>query len=158
MKKILVLVCMAVIILPMAINIYAQPLEAPNIASGSLIAPLQRSEKVTIFSSSFLKDINPKEDAYTDTPIDKMGMGAINTATSWADIPKQVSEVSQQENIFLGLTMGFGQGLVVGLARGMSGIVDMTTCGLPPYDETLMKPEYKVQQPEKEFKVALFQW
>lgn len=138
MKKILVLVYTAVIILLIAINLCAQPLEPLNLPSSSLIKPL--------------------EDVYTDTPIDKLSLGAINTATSWADIPKQISEVSQQENIFLGLTMGFGQGLVLGLARGMSGVVDMATCGLPPYDEPLMKPEYKVEQPEKEFKVALFQW
>lgn len=95
---------------------------------------------------------------YYDTPVEKASAGFVNTTTSWADIPAKIAEVSERDNLFLGVTMGFGEGLVSGVARGASGIIDMATFGVPPYDEPLMEPEYKVANPDEGFKIDLLKW
>jgi putative exosortase-associated protein (TIGR04073 family) len=87
-----------------------------------------------------------------------MGVGIINASTSWADIPGKVAEVSERDNIFLGVTLGFGEGIVSGVARGASGVADVATFGLAPYDKPLMEPEYKVDNPNEGFKVDLLKW
>jgi putative exosortase-associated protein (TIGR04073 family) len=97
-------------------------------------------------------------ESYTNTPVEKMGVGIINTTTSWADIPGKIAEVSERDNIFLGVTLGFGEGLVSGVARGASGVADVATFGLAPYDKPLMEPQYKVANPNEGFKIDLMRW
>ncbi len=98
------------------------------------------------------------DSVYYDTPVDKASAGFINATTSWADIPAKIAEVSEKNNIFLGVTAGFGEGLVSGVARGASGVADMATFGVPPYDKPLMEPQYKVVNPDEGFKVHLLNW
>jgi putative exosortase-associated protein (TIGR04073 family) len=103
-------------------------------------------------------DLNMGNEPYVNTPVEKMGVGIINASTSWADIPGKVAEVSERDNIFLGVTLGFGEGIVSGVARGASGVADVATFGLAPYDKPLMEPEYKVDNPNEGFKVDLLKW
>jgi len=105
-----------------------------------------------------MKNITPQEPAYQGTPVEKMGAGVTNMATSWADVPAKITEVSERDNIFLGVTLGFGEGIVSGIARGVSGAADTATFGVPPYDKPLMKPEYKVDNPNQGFKVDIMKW
>jgi len=103
-------------------------------------------------------NLNLGNESYVDTPVEKMGVGIINTTTSWADIPGKVAEVSERDNIFLGITLGLGEGIVSGVARGASGVADVATFGLAPYDKPLMEPQYKVNNPNEGFKVDLLKW
>ncbi|MDD2751944.1 MAG: exosortase system-associated protein, TIGR04073 family [Candidatus Omnitrophica bacterium] len=163
MKKLMIMLCAALFIFPTTLSIYAQVEEAAISAS-----PLMqlRSHQVNPLAldkdnrpAAFLNQINAEADTYTDSPIDKMSDGVLNTTTAWTDIPRQVSKVSQEENLFAGMVVGFGEGLFNGMARGASGVIDMATCGVPPYDQPLMKPEYKVKKPQQDgFKVNLLKW
>ncbi|MDD4955187.1 MAG: exosortase system-associated protein, TIGR04073 family [Candidatus Omnitrophica bacterium] len=102
--------------------------------------------------------LNAKSEPYADTPVEKMGVGIINTTTSWADIPQKVAEVSERDNIFLGVTLGLGEGIVSGVARGASGVADVATFGLAPYNQPSAKPVYKVENPNEGFKIDLMKW
>lgn len=110
-------------------------------------------------TDDFLKNINTTRDPYADVMTSKMSDGAINATTSWADIPKQVYQVSKDENIFVGSTVGLGEGIIMGATRGAAGAVDIATLGLTPSDEPVMQPEYKVKDPNKDgYKIQLFSW
>ncbi len=115
------------------------------------------------FKSAFLKDINSRQETPqpygVDSPVNKMGQGAINALTSWVDVPSKITEQTHEHNIIAGCTLGLGEGLAVGLARVGSGFVDMATFSMSPYDEPLMEPKYKVEKPESEgFKIKLVTW
>lgn len=103
-------------------------------------------------------NLNLGSESYVNTPVEKMGVGIINTTTSWADVPQKVAEVSERDNIFLGVTLGLGEGIVTGVARGASGIADVATFGLAPYDKPSIEPVYKVENPNEGFKIDLFKW
>ncbi len=103
-------------------------------------------------------NINLGTKDYVDTPVEKMSVGIINTTTSWADIPGKIAEVSERDNIFLGVTLGLGEGIVSGVARGAAGVADMATFGIAPYDKPLMEPQYKVENPNEGFKIDLLKW
>ncbi|MDD4899365.1 MAG: exosortase system-associated protein, TIGR04073 family [Candidatus Omnitrophica bacterium] len=163
MKKLLVLLCAALFIFPVAISTYAQVEESAISASPLMqlrqhqVNPLALDKDIR--PTTFLDGVNAEADTYTDTPIDKMSDGVLNTTTAWTDIPKRVSTVSQESNIVAGVVVGFSEGLVNGMARGASGVIDIATCGVPPYDEPLMKPEYKVKKPQQDgFKINLLKW
>ena len=149
-------------------TVYAQPAQEPALSSSAVVLPasyhmgmLQSDKDSLIFPSAFLKNVNgakntpPKEQ---NTPVNKIGVGAMNAATSWTEVPKQMGEVSAKYNPLLGATVGLGEGLVKGLARGASGIVDMATFSLPPYNKPLMQPAYQVAKPDDGFKVNLLDW
>ncbi len=98
------------------------------------------------------------ETSYEGTPVEKISDGVTNMATSWADVPAKIAEVSEKDNLFLGVTLGLGEGLVSGVARGVSGAADTATFAAPPYNKPLMKPEYKVENPDQGFKVDILKW
>ena len=114
-------------------------------------------------SPNFIKAVNTPavapESFDKDTPAEKFGNGVMNVVTSWTDIPAKVVEVSQEEDIVAGSTMGLAKGVVSTVARGVSGTYDAATCVAEPYNKPAMAPEYKVQNPNQDgLKVALFQW
>lgn len=134
--------------------IYAQPMEAPAGMNLYYAMPSRAEAK-------FLDTINgPKIKAAKaqDTGLNKMGEGVINATTFWMDVPNEVIETSEKDNIIVAGTYGFGKGLVKGLARGAAGVADTATLGLLPSDEPLMEPEYKVNNVNEGFKVNLMQW
>lgn len=162
MKITLFSVGIIVTILLLAMNVYAQPLEEIDLALKPLInlSPyrIQSFEEDQDALETFLNQVAPDQEISTDSPINKMGLGFINTTCAWTDIPRQVSRVSQRHNLFLGVTMGFTAGLISGLERQVSGALDIATCSFPPYNESLMKPEYKVRNPDDGFKIELLKW
>jgi putative exosortase-associated protein (TIGR04073 family) len=160
MRKTLVLVLVVSTVLFLGINVWAQtePISPLTNLGTYQARSLQPDKDTTMLNSAYLKSINSDANVYDDSPASKMGMGMINAATSWTELPRQVAKVSEEDNALAGWTLGFGAGLVSGLARGVSGALDMATCGLPPYDQPLMEPEYKVNQPNKGFKIDLIKW
>jgi len=158
MKALLVLICMLTLV-PAA---FAQTGEEAGLVSHQLRDFQQyniQAVKPTIISSDFLKTINSEKITYQDSPMEKGGVGTINTVTAWTDVPREMVRTSDESNMLMGATLGFGKGLIYGLARGVSGVYDIATFGLPPYDEPLMKPEYKVNKPQREgLKLTVFEW
>ncbi len=166
MKKVLFFTC---VIVSLAVNLYSQPAQDPVISPSTIIAPssyhlglLQPDKNTQMLPTVFLASVNTKTIATADmasnSPANKIGLGALNAATSWAEIPKQINAVSQKHNPLVGATVGLGEGIVTGLVRGASGVVDMATFTLPPYDKPLIEPAYQVKKPDQGFKVSLLSW
>lgn len=89
--------------------------------------------------------IETSEIQYTSTPINKLGRGAINTVTCWAEVPAGIFSVSKRLDPLAGCTLGLVEGLFNGILRGLTGIYDAVTFIIPPYNKPLMKPEYALQ-------------
>ena len=79
---------------------------------------------------------------YNNTALNKLGRGLINTGTCWAEIPASIFKVSKENDPLVGTTLGTAEGLVNGVWRGLTGIFDVVTFAIPPYNKPLMKPEY----------------
>lgn len=81
---------------------------------------------------------------YSQNPIKKLGRGVANVITGWVEIPKNVYDTTQDENIFMGLTIGLAKGLGMSVIRTGAGIYDAVTFPFPiPQDyEPLLEPEY----------------
>ncbi len=132
---------------------YAQALEAPVAATAYLI------NLNTGTSPAFLDSLNADKDIYNNCPISKAGDGMLNAVSAWIDIPKGINQETQETNLFLGLTIGLGRGVINGFTREAAGVVDVATSGFPPYDNPLIAPDYKVNQPDKDgLKIQLLSW
>ena len=93
--------------------------------------------------------IDAERIAYERTPVNKLGRGAINVVTFWLEVPAEVYRVAHKKNAFIGSSLGFLQGICTGSLRLGTGILDMVTCFLPPYDQPLMEPEYAFDDVKK---------
>jgi putative exosortase-associated protein (TIGR04073 family) len=105
-------------------------------------------------SGNYDQAMESGEIQYTDSPVNKLGRGVVNTATCWAEIPAEIFAVSKDSDPVLGCTLGLAQGIFAGLLRGLTGIYDTLTFFAPPYDKPLMEPEYALQsvdQKQKEY-------
>ena len=144
-------------------KVWAQAVNEPGPAAqlptlgATAIRPLQneKSAKAFLNAVNFPTAVVVESEA---SPADKMGLGVINVATSWTDIPKEMMQVSDEENLFVGSTIGFGRGLIYSLGRGAAGVADVATCGIPPYNEPSVEPEYKVNHPNQGLKIDLVKW
>lgn len=77
----------------------------------------------------------------------KFGRGIANTVTGWIEIPKQIYEVSKEDNIGLGLTYGLAKGVGMSIIRTGSGVVDVVTFPFPINDyDPLLEPEFVFEQ------------
>ncbi|MEA3560315.1 MAG: exosortase system-associated protein, TIGR04073 family [Candidatus Omnitrophota bacterium] len=81
---------------------------------------------------------------YAENALQKLGRGIANVVTGWIEIPKNVYDTSQEENIIMGLTIGLAKGLGMSVIRTGAGIYDTVTFPFPvPEDyEPLLEPEY----------------
>jgi putative exosortase-associated protein (TIGR04073 family) len=106
-----------------------------------------------------LESFNAESDIYrNNSPVSKMSTGFVNTTTGFVDVPFKIGEESEKSNPLVGWTLGFGEGFVKGVARTGAGIIDMVTFALPPYDEPLIQPEYKVEKPDEGFRINILSW
>ena len=79
---------------------------------------------------------------YETSPFNKLGRGAINVASCVAEVPFEMFKVSKEKDPVVGCTLGLLQGVFNAFARGVTGIVDIVTFPIPPYNKPLMEPEY----------------
>ncbi len=161
MKRILVFILAVIFMLPATVSLYAQGGQDALMGLTPYKMPLPRSEQPQPTDTrAFLQDVNsPADIYYNDSPVTKGSDGLINVTTFWTEVPKEVYETTADSNILNGITLGLGRGLVYGFGRGAAGIVDTTTCVIPPYDDPIVEPEYKVKKPNQEgFKITLFAW
>lgn len=83
---------------------------------------------------------------YGKTPFNKLTRGVFNVSTFFMEVPAATIRVSEeQDNAFVGGTVGLAQGLFAGVLRLGTGVFDTVTCVIPPYNKPLMEPEYAVQ-------------
>jgi putative exosortase-associated protein (TIGR04073 family) len=134
--RILLIYCALILVLSPAVGIYAEETE---------------DESVSAEYSIQTSDIN-----YKNSPVEKFGRGVINAATCWAEVPRQAIEVSQEEDPFVGGTLGVFEGVLTGVVRCVTGVFEAVTCIVPPYDQPLMQPTYALEGAEKEMKEYLW--
>ncbi|MBI4706547.1 MAG: exosortase system-associated protein, TIGR04073 family [Candidatus Omnitrophica bacterium] len=76
------------------------------------------------------------------TPLNKLVRGSVNSATFFLEIPASIWDVSAKSNFFKGYTVGFFDGLLTSVMRLGTGIFDVVTFIIPPYNKPLLEPEY----------------
>jgi len=137
MKKLVLIVCSFVFILPLVVNtlVYAGGEAEDNYSTGMLDA-----SKIS----------------YTNSPMNKLGRGLINTVTCWTEVPSQVTKVSQESNPALGCTIGLAEGVTATLVRCLTGLFDVITFALPPYNKPILKPEYALKEADSNIKEYLW--
>ena len=87
-------------------------------------------------------------DAYAGNPIQKIGRGIANVATGWIEIPKEMVNVTEQENDMKGLFVAPFTGLWKGVVRTVVGVYEIVTFPLPIPAEyaPVVEPEYVLSQ------------
>ena len=96
--------------------------------------------------------IDTRDMRYEKSPINKLGRGLINTVTCLIETPAGVYRVSSTKGAIVGWTLGLAEGLFTSLLRGASGILDVVTCVVPPYNKPLMQPEYAIDSFEESYR------
>ncbi|HNX81134.1 MAG TPA: exosortase system-associated protein, TIGR04073 family [Candidatus Omnitrophota bacterium] len=164
MKNTLILVAMVAVVFGFAACGYAQMTQ--EIAAQPSIAAATAAYHETIYLKinkprTLIEQQNAEEakaQPYFNTPADKMGGGIINLTTFWLDVPRTISQDSQEHSLFYGMTIGFFRGLAESVMRGSSGAIDAVTFGLPPYDKPTMHPVYTVRNPQEGLRINILSW
>lgn len=99
-------------------------------------------ETKTAGTSANCAAVDTDDMRYGKSPFNKLGRGAINTATCWLEVPAEVCRVTAEKNALVGYTLGLTEGFFTTLLRGFTGIFDVATFIIPPYNKPLMQPEY----------------
>jgi len=152
MKKIFVVLSVLLSITMVVAAAYAQAAAtAPATAQ-----PAAPSAQTTRTDTAYYQAMDTAMIQYENSPTNKLGRGALNTATFWAEIPAQALKVSKERDPLQGMTVGVAEGIFTSLLRGMTGIYDIVTFAIPPYDRPLMEPEYAFQAADKQIKDNLW--
>ena len=88
---------------------------------------------------------------YESSPVNKFGRGLINAATCWLEVPAEVYRVAKEKGNFVGGTLGLLQGVCSTLLRAATGVVDVATFIIPPYNHPLIQPEYAYRDLENRY-------
>jgi len=83
------------------------------------------------------------------TAFGKLGRGLVNVVTSPVEIPRNMYVESQYENVFYGMTVGLGKGLMRTVMRMGAGVVETLTFPFNFPDEfkdPIVEPEYAWQE------------
>jgi len=92
------------------------------------------------FSTAFAQEGNAPE--AQANPATKLGNGLGNMLTGWMELPRQIGEVSKEQNAFAGITYGTAKGAVYTVGRTAAGVLDTATFMFPSYDRPIMEPNY----------------
>ena len=63
--------------------------------------------------------------------IDKLSQGAANIAFGFIEIPKNIINITNDQNILVGLTWGLIRGIIQGVSRTLVGGVEVITSPIP---------------------------
>jgi putative exosortase-associated protein (TIGR04073 family) len=79
----------------------------------------------------------------------KLGRGIANFATGWAEIPKQIYVVGQNQGWMTGALRGSVDGLGMFVARTVAGAYEIVSfpVPIPPHYQPLLQPDF-IWQPE----------
>lgn len=161
MHRISLPILLVVTLLMVVASGYCQPVQEVSILNyinNYNVGRIPMGTQSAFMKSAYLKDKDEPEPEIANPALNKMGEGVVNSTTFWTEIPKEMATTSQEHNILIGATLGFGKGVVMGLARGVSGAFDTATFALPPYDKPMMNPDYAVKSPQNGFKVDILEW
>ncbi len=61
----------------------------------------------------------------------KLGQGAANMLFGFGEIPKNVINITNEHNIFVGMTWGFMRGIAHGVSRTLVGSAELLTSPIP---------------------------
>jgi len=86
--------------------------------------------------------VDSKDTDFERTPLNKLARGLVNLAFFWLEVPIQMGKTAKEENEFVGGTVGLAKGAFIGVLRFGTGVLDMVTFIIPPYNRPLMEPEY----------------
>jgi putative exosortase-associated protein (TIGR04073 family) len=89
---------------------------------------------------------------YKEGPLNKLDRGIINGATFWTELPAEVAKVSKEQNPAMGATVGVVQGTITSMIRAGTALFDTLTFFIPPYDKSIMKPEYAISRADVKVK------
>ena len=81
---------------------------------------------------------------FAQDPFSKLGRGVANTLTGWVELPKNIYNVSVEDNAFTGMTLGVAKGAGMSLVRTGAGIYEIATFPfpLPENYKPILEPEY----------------
>lgn len=82
--------------------------------------------------------------SYAQDPAKKLGRGLANILTGWVELPKNIYDVSVEENPLAGLTIGLAKGVGMTIVRTGAGIYEVVTFPFPiPEDYgPVLEPEF----------------
>jgi len=82
--------------------------------------------------------------SYAQDPAKKLGRGLANILTGWIELPKNIYDVSVQDNPLAGLTIGLAKGIGMTIVRTGAGIYEVATFPFPiPEDYgPVLQPEF----------------
>ncbi len=63
--------------------------------------------------------------------IDKLSQGAANIAFGFIEVPKNIINITNDQNILVGLTWGLIRGIIQGVSRTLVGGVEVITSPIP---------------------------
>jgi putative exosortase-associated protein (TIGR04073 family) len=78
------------------------------------------------------------------TPVNKLIRGLVNSLTFLVEIPASICDVTKRKGGLAGATLGVADGFFTSFMRLGTGLFDVVTCPIPPYDKPLLKPEYAI--------------
>jgi putative exosortase-associated protein (TIGR04073 family) len=82
--------------------------------------------------------------SYAQDPAKKLGRGLANILTGWIELPKNIYDVSVEDNPLAGLTIGLAKGVGMTIVRTGAGIYEVVTFPFPiPEDYgPVLEPEF----------------
>ena len=82
--------------------------------------------------------------SYAQDPAKKLGRGLANILTGWIELPKNIYDVSVEDNPLAGLTIGLAKGIGMTIVRTGAGIYEVVTFPFPiPEDYgPVLEPEF----------------
>ena len=82
--------------------------------------------------------------SYAQDPAKKLGRGLANILTGWIERPKNIYDVSVEDNPLAGLTIGLAKGIGMTIVRTGAGIYEVVTFPFPiPEDYgPVLEPEF----------------
>ncbi|MBL7071783.1 MAG: exosortase system-associated protein, TIGR04073 family [Candidatus Omnitrophica bacterium] len=82
--------------------------------------------------------------SYAQDPAKKLGRGLANILTGWVELPKNIYDVSVEDNPLAGLTIGLAKGVGMTIVRTGAGIYEVVTFPFPiPEDYgPVLEPEF----------------
>lgn len=74
------------------------------------------------------------EPTYLSGFTSKVNQGFFNTTTGWIEIPKNMVNISHDQNIFVGFTWGLLRGTAHAVSRTLVGVAELITSPIPTGD------------------------
>lgn len=75
--------------------------------------------------------VRADEPTYLSGFTSKVNQGFFNTTTGWIEIPKNMVNISHDQNIFVGFTWGLLRGAAHAVSRTVVGVAELITSPIP---------------------------